>query len=142
MTAALRTAIAAMLAACALPVHAQQWEELRRNDEVRLSIDPKSIRTRADVVSFRYLVDYREPQGDYKTAVYRSLATKAAIRCKPRTIAVRESEGYAGNEAKGPVVGIIRPTKKEAGFRKVELGTSDEDLLKRVCERPAAAPKK
>ena len=38
------------------------WEELRRNDQVRLSIDPQSIRTRGDTVTFRYLVDFRETQ--------------------------------------------------------------------------------
>ena len=125
-----------------IPAQAQQWEELRRNDQVRLSIDPKSIRSRGDEVSFRYLVDFRETQGDYKTAVYRSLATRAAIRCKPRTMATRESEGFAGNEAKGPVSGVLKPTKAESGFKKIEAGTSDEDLWKRVCEKKAAAPKK
>jgi len=121
----------------ALPA-AGAWEELRRNDAVRLSIDPKSIRVRAADVSFRYLVDFREPQGDYKTAVYRSLANKAAIRCKARTIAMRETEAYAGNEAKGPLVGVMKPPPHEARFHKIELGTSDEDLWKRVC--PPAKP--
>ena len=127
------------LAFMAIPAEAQ-WEELRRNDQVRLSIDPKSIRTRGDEVTFRYLVDFREQQGDYKTALYRSLATKAAIRCKARTIATRESEGYGGNEAKGPVTGVLKPTKQESGFKKLEEGSSDEDLWKRVCEKKAAAP--
>ena len=63
------------------------WEELRRNDQVRLSIDPQSIKRKGDTVSFRYLVDFRQPQGDYKTVVYRSLATKAHVRCKARMIA-------------------------------------------------------
>ena len=138
-----RRAVVLVFALAAMPAQAQ-WEELRRNDQVRLSIDPKSIRTRGDEISFRYLVDFREQQGDYKTALYRSLATKAAIRCKARTIATRESEGYGGNEAKGPVTGILKPTKQESGFKKLEDGTSDEDLWKRVCEKkaPAPAPKK
>jgi hypothetical protein len=122
----------------AIPAYAQQWEELRRNEQVRLSIDPKSIRARGDEVSFRYLVDYRETQGDYKTALYRSLATRATIRCKARAIATRQSEGYGGNEAKGPVTGVLKPTKQESGFKKLEQGTSDEDLWKRVCEKKAA----
>ena len=130
-----------MLAFAAVPAQAQQWEEIRRNDQVRLSIDPKSIRTRGDEVSFRYLVDFKETQGDYKTAIYRSLATKAAIRCNARTIATHESEGFGGNEAKGPVAGVLKPTKEESGFKKVEEGTSDEDLWKRVCEKKAPPPK-
>ena len=120
------------------------WEELRRNDDVRLAIDPQTIKKRGDTVTFRYLVDFRQTQGDAKTALYRSLATKAAIRCKARTISTVGTEGFAGNEAKGPEVGILKPTKAEMAFKKVEDGTSDEDLWKRVCaSAPAAAvPKK
>jgi hypothetical protein len=129
------------LSLLALPALAQQWEELRRNDQVRLSIDAKSIRAKGDEVSFRYLVDFKDTQGDVKTSVYRSLATQAAVRCKARTIAARGTEGYGGNEAKGPMVGILQPTKADMGFKKIEEGTSDEDLWKRVCEKKPA-PKK
>ena len=116
------------------------WEELRRNDQVRLSIDPKSIKRKGDTVSFRYLVDFRQAQGDYKTAMYRSLATKAHIRCKARTIVTEESEAFPGNEAKGPPVGVIKPTGADAEFKKLEAGSSDEDLHARVCTpRPAAS---
>ena len=117
------------------------WEELRRNDQVRLSIDAKSIQRKGDTVSFRYLVDYRQPQGDYKTTVYRSLATKAHIRCKARTIVTEESEAYPGNEAKGPTLGVMKPVGADAEFKKLEAGSSDEDLHKRVCEPRPAAPK-
>ena len=120
------------------------WEELRRNDQVRLSIDPKTIKRKGDTVSFRYLVDFREPQGDYKTVVYRSLATKAHIRCKARTIVTEETEAFPANEAKGPTLGVMKATGREAEFKKLDAGSSDEDLHKRVCRAaPApAAPKK
>jgi len=121
------------------------WEELRRNDQARLSIDPKTIKRTGDTVSFRYLVDFRQAQGDYKTTIYRSLATKARIRCKARTIVTLESEPYPGNEAKGPSLGVHKPIGADAGFKSLEAGSSDEDLYKRVCEQPAApapAPKK
>jgi hypothetical protein len=125
------------------------WEELRRNDQVRLSIDPQTIKRKGDTVTFRYLVDYRQPQGDFKTTVYRSLATKAHIRCKARTIVTEESEAYPGNEAKGPTLGVMKPTGADAEYKKLEAGSSDEDLHKRVCEprpatakAPAAPPKK
>lgn len=131
-----------LLLVASLPA-AAAWEELRRNDQVRLSIDKESIKRKGDTVSFRYLVDFRQPQGDYKTVVYRSLATKAHIRCNARTIVTEESEAYAGVEAKGPSLGVIKPPKGEDGYKKLEPGSSDEDLYKRVCEgRPAApAPK-
>jgi hypothetical protein len=138
MTIRIPAALALIAAFAVLPAQAA-WEELRRNDQVRLSIDPKTIKRKGDTVSVRYLVDFRQPQGDYKTVVYRSLATKVHIRCKARTIVTEESEAYPGNEAKGPSLGVIKPTGAEAEFKKLEPGSSDEDLHKRVCERPAPA---
>jgi tRNA A37 N6-isopentenylltransferase MiaA len=115
------------------------WEELRRNDSQRLSIDPASIKRKGDEVSFRYLVDFREKQGDFKTAEYRSLTVKAAMRCKARTIALRGTEVYEGQEAKGPSTGVMRPSKAESAFKPIEAGTSDEELHARLCK---AAPAK
>jgi hypothetical protein len=124
--------------AASLPA-AAAWEELRRNDEQRLSIDTDSIRKRGDEVSFRYLVDFRRVQGDLKTVEYRSLTVKAAIRCKARRIALRETEVFAGPEAQGPAAGIMKPGRDEARFKKIEQHTSDEELYARVCK---AAPAK
>jgi len=127
------------LAMLALPAMGA-WEELRRNDQVRLSIDPKSIKRKGDTVSFVYLVDFRQTQGDYKTVEYRSLVTKAHIRCKARMMVTVESEAYPGNEAKGVALGVMKPRGKDAEFAKLEAGSSDEDLHKRVCSpAPAAA---
>lgn len=137
-----KTAIRAfglVLAFLALP-SLGAWEELRRNDQVRLAIDPKTIKRKGDTVSFRYIVDFRQPQGDHKTGIiYRSLATKAHIRCKARTIVVVETEAYPGNEAKGPSLGVMKPPKGEDVFKKLDAGSSDEDLHTRVC---GAAPAK
>ena len=137
MTPAYR-ALGFALAMLALPAMGA-WEELRRNDQVRLSIDPKSIKRKGDTVSFVYLVDFRQTQGDYKTVEYRSLVTKAHIRCKARMMVTVESEAYPGNEAKGPSLGVMKATGAEAEFKKLEPGSSDEDLYKRLCERPAPA---
>jgi hypothetical protein len=137
-------ALGFVLASLALPALGA-WEELRRNDQVRLSIDTKSIKRKGDTVSFVYLVDFREPQGDYKTVVYRSLATKAHIRCKARTMVTEQSEAYPANEAKGPSLGVMKPMGKDAEFKKLEAGSSDEDLHKRVCSAATsnkAPPKK
>ena len=118
------------------------WEELRRNDSQRLAIDPASIKKRGDEVSFRYLVDFRQKQGDFKTVEYRSLTVRSAIRCKSKMIALRETEVFPGNEAQGPSAGIMRPTKDEARFQKIEQHTSDEELYARVCNPPKPAEKK
>lgn len=133
-------AAALVLAAAAAspPAQAAAWEVVRGDEAARLSIDPKSVRRRGDEARFTYLVDFRRPQGDVKTAIYRSLVVKAAIRCKPRTIALYESEGYSGNAAKGVMVGISKASDQESRFQKIEAGTSDEDLWRRLCEKPAA----
>ena len=140
MTTSLR-AVSLVLVLAAGPAFGA-WEELRRNDQVRLAIDPQSIKRKGDTVSFRYVVDFRQPQGDYKTVVYRSLATKANIRCNARTIVTVESEAFPGVEAQGPSLGVMKPAKGEDVFKKLETGTSDEDLYKRVCEARPAAPAK
>ena len=124
--------------AMALP-GAAAWEELRRNDSQRLAIDPASIKKRGDEVTFKYLVDFRQKQGDFKTAEYRSLTVRAAIRCKPKTIALRETEVYVGPEAKGAAAGIMKPTPADSRFKKIEEGTSDQELYTRVCAPPKPA---
>ncbi len=114
------------------------WEEVRRNEDVRLLIDPQSIKADGDSVTFRYLVDFREAQTDNKATYFRSLITNAAIRCKERTIAVRGAEGYTGNTGRGRLLGATTPTAAESAFKGLEKGTSDEDLWKRVCTKPPA----
>jgi hypothetical protein len=118
------------------------WEELRRNDSQRLAIDPASIKKRGDEVTFRYLVDFRQKQGDFKTVEYHSLTVRSAIRCKTKMIALRETEVFPGPEAKGPSGGIMRPSKEEARFQKIEKDTSDEELYARVCNPPKPAARK
>ena len=114
------------------------WEELRQNQDIRLLIDPESIKTDGDALSFRYLVDFREAQTDNKATFFRSIITNAAVRCKERTIAVRGFEGYAGNTGKGTLLGTRTSTAAQAAFKGLEKGTSDEDLWTRVCTKPAA----
>lgn len=124
----------AVLAATALPSLAA-LEVLRGDDSRRLAIDPASIKRRGDQVSFKYVVDFRNVQGDYKTAEYRSLVVKAVMRCKAKTMALRGSEGFTGSEGKGIGVGVAEPTAREARFQKIEPGTSDEDLWNRLCKK-------
>ena len=114
------------------------WEELRQNQDIRLLIDPESIKPDGNALSFRYLVDFREAQTDNKATFFRSIITNAAVRCKERTIAVRGFEGYAGNTGKGTLLGTRTSTAAQAAFKGLEKGTSDEDLWTRVCTKPAA----
>ena len=139
MNATFRLVLVAASIAVSLPAFAA-WEELRRNDSQRLAIDPASIKRKGDEVAFRYLVDFREQQGDFKTAIYRSLTVKAAIRCKAQTISLRQTTVYAGSEAKGSENGVMQATKEEAAFKKIEPDSSDQELYQRVCK--AGAKKK
>jgi len=137
MRMGIRALLLVVLGAMSLP-GAAAWEELRRNDAQRLSIDPASIKKRGDEVSFKYLVDFRDRQGDFKTAEYRSLTVQATIACKARTIEMGDTEVYSGNEAKGAAVGVMKPTPADARMKPIEAGSSDEELYTRVC-KPAAA---
>ena len=132
-----RVALMAAAVAVALPASAA-WEELRRDDSRRLSIDANSIKRKGNEVSFRYLVDFREKQGDFKTAEYRSLTVAARIDCKGRTIEMGETEVFSGNEAKGPAVGVMKAEGADAKMKPIEAATSDEELYARVC-KPASA---
>ena len=139
MNASFRLVLVAASIAVSLPAFSA-WEELRRNDSQRLAIDPASIKRKGDEVAFRYLVDFREQQGDFKTAIYRSLTVKAAIRCKAKTISLRETEVYAGSEATGAANGVMKASKEEAAFKAIEPDSSDQELHQRVCKASAAKP--
>ena len=143
MKAISRLALVAVSIAISLPA-AAAWEELRRNDQQRLAIDPASIKRKGDEVSFRYLVDFRQQQGDFKTALYRSLTVKAAIRCKAKTISLGDTTVYGANEAKGAQNGVMHPSKEEKAFKQIEAESSDQELYDRVCKPTTrkAPPKK
>ena len=129
----------AILAAGALPAHAE-WELLRGNDSQRLSIDPKSVKSRGAETRFKYLVDFHQPQGEVG-GKYRSLVVGAALRCKERRIAMRDFQLYEGATGEGVLIAMPTPKAAERRFQRVEKGSSDEDLFRRVCEKAAPAKK-
>jgi hypothetical protein len=142
MNATFRLALLAASIAVSLPASAA-WEELRRNDKQRIAIDDASIKKKGDETTFQYMVDFRETQGEIPTGMYRSVVVMASIRCKDRTISVRDSEVFPGNSAKGVSMGFRHPTADEARFVAIEKGSSDVELYDRVCKaRPKAAPAK
>jgi len=118
------------LLAMACPVLAA-WELVRGEKDIRLSIDP-AIKRKSDEANIRYLVDFRQAQ----EGTYRSLVVSAAIRCKARTIALRDTQVYAENSGTGVLLSFAKPTKEEARFRKIEDGSSDVELWERVCGKP------
>lgn len=138
----MKTAIALMIAAlsaAALPARAD-WELLRGNEQQRLSVDPKTIKARRGETAFKYLVDFREPQGEVG-GKYRSIVVGAALRCKERRIALRTYEIYSGGTGNGILLAQPAPKKDEQRFNPVEKGSSDEDLYRRVCEKAPAKKK-
>ena len=127
--------------AAAFPATAA-WEELRRNDHQRLSIDKGSIKAKGGETAFQYLVDFRETQGEAQSGLYRSAVVTAAIRCKDNTISVKETEVFPGNEAKGTSLGIRKSTADEAKWVPIEKGSSDVELYDRVCKGKLAPASK
>ncbi len=131
--------LAAILAAGALPSQAA-WELLRGNESQRLSIDPKSVKSRGGETTFKYLVDFRDLQGEVG-GKYQSLVVGAALRCKPRTIALRSFELYTAAAGEGILLAMPAPKPAEKRFQPVEKGSSDEDLYRRICEKAPPAKK-
>ena len=130
----------AALALAALPALAE-WELLRGNDQQRLSLDPKTVKSKGGETTFKYLLDFRQPQGELG-GKYRSVVVGAALRCKDRQIALRSYEIYSASTGKGVLLAQPAPKAAEKAFQAVEKGSSDEDLFQRVCEKKAPAPKK
>ena len=123
------------LAALLAPVSAlADWEVLRKNDSVTLAIKPASVKRAGDVTSFQYLIDYAKVETDFKAGLaYSSMIVRAQARCSTRMLALGNTDVYSERGGKGTNLGTMFPDKAESSFRRVETGTSDEDLLKRVC---------
>jgi len=127
---------ATAVVAVSLPSLGADWVPLRKNDEASLSIDNQSIRRKGDEVSLSYLLDFARAQGDNKTGIYyRSLVTKARLRCAARTITLGTSELYSETGARGISLGSRDSSRDAAAFAPIDKGSSDEDLWKRVCEK-------
>lgn len=128
--------------AAALPCAAADWKQIRRNDRTMLSMDPDSVVRKGDVVSVRYMVDFRIPPDNSPGAPqYRSIVVNAKVDCKKRRMAILHTDAFALYGGRGPAIAQSKPTKAESGFKPLEKGSSDEDVFKNLCEEPAAAAK-
>lgn len=126
-----------------LPPAMAQWKPLRRDQEAMLSVDAGSIKRKGDEVSFKYLVDFRTPQGDPKDGTpYSSIVVSAKLRCKPKAIALLHTDAYAQYGARGIIIAKTKLTPAEASFRPLEVNSSDEDLWRHVCEDKSDAAAK
>lgn len=123
--------------AVALPAAAESWKLLKRDDQAMLSIDTASIVNEKDVISLRYLVDFRQPQGKVTEGPqYRSIVVSAKIRCKAKTISLGHTDAYFAWGAAGDIVAKTAPTRGEAQFHPLEKGSSDLELWTHVCDQP------
>ena len=127
--------------AVALPVAAENWKILKRDNVAMLSIDTASIVTEKGIVSLRYMVDFREAQGNItEGAQYRSIVVSAKIRCKEKTISLGHTDAYFAWGAAGNIVAKTAPTRGEAQFHALEKGSSDQELWTHVCDQPVKLP--
>ncbi len=133
-----RALLPLLLAAAACPAWGA-WEVLRANNEVRVSIDPKSIKASDDDKAFSYMVDFRKPQGE-ATGQYRSIVVGASLRCKDKAISLTSYQIYQGAGGDGVLLAMPEPSKEERDFRPVEKGSSDEELYQRICLNKKPAP--
>jgi hypothetical protein len=127
-------ALAAALVA-ALPA-AADWKQIKRDNDVMLSIDPASVVKEKDVVSLRYLIDFRRAQGGVGEPQYRSIVVGAKLNCKAKTIAFGHTDAYFAWGAAGDIVAKTAPAKGEAAFHPLEKGSSDLELWTYACDQP------
>src|SRR5262249_45835145 len=127
-------ALAAALAA-ALPV-AADWKQIKRDNDAMLSIDPASVVKEKDIVSVRYLIDFRKPQGGIGEPQYRSIVVGAKLNCKAKTIALGHTDAYFAWGGAGDIVAKTAPTTGEAKFHPLEKGSSDLELWTYACDQP------
>ena len=127
-----------LLALAAGPALAVSWHAMKVDSRVGaiLSIDKDSIKTEGADTRFRYMVDFRTPQGDDTpgTTKYRSIVVNATVRCKARTISLGRTAAYGALGGEGVTVARNNPTKAEMEFKPLQKGSSDEDLFKYVCQ--------
>ena len=117
-----------------------RWELLRANPDARLSIDPKTLKTRGDESTFKYLVDYRKSQGEVG-GQYRSVVVGAKLQCKERRIALDSYEIYSGSTGTGVLLAQRPASEAEKRFQPIEKGSSDQELYQRVCAKGTPAAK-
>jgi hypothetical protein len=133
-------ALCAALALAMPAAAAESWKILKRNDQAMLSVDSQSIVRDKDVVSLRYMVDYRQAQGGVGEPQYRSIIVSAKIRCKAKTISLGHTVAYFAWGGAGNIFAKTAPTRGEAQFHPLEKGSSDEELWTHVCDQPVRLP--
>ncbi len=138
-----RVSLASLLLV-ALPALAQQWQQVRRDANVMLSVDLETIRTEGDETSFNYLVDFRQAQGGAKEKHYRSIIVRSKLRCKDKQISLLHTDAFEQWRGGGIIVGKTQNSKEEAAFHPLEKDSSDEDVWRYVCEvrRGLGVPRK
>jgi hypothetical protein len=127
-------ALAAALLA-AIPA-AAEWKQLKRDNVAMLSVDPASVARDKDVVSLRYMVDFRKAQGGVGEPQYRSIVVSVKIRCKAKTIAMGHTDAYFAWGAAGDIVAKTAPQRGEPRFLPLEKGSSDQELWTYACDQP------
>jgi hypothetical protein len=122
---------------------AGQWKQVAKGASGELWVDTASVKRNNGEVAFEYRIDTAKPlQVVDAKDMYRSLVTKAKVRCVQRTISIGPSMAYAGPKATGKLVGQFPPSPEEARFQPVEPNTSDESLWIHVCKIAQLTPQK
>ena len=143
MDALARCALTLAILALALPAGAAQWKQLGKSRAGELWIDQASITHSEGEAKLDYRVDFARPQRELETNTpYRSVVSRAIIRCASRTISMGPSTAYEKPRATGKKIGEYPPAPEEVRFQPIEPHSSDEDLWRHVCKTASVTPKK
>ncbi len=118
----------------AMPALAQQWQQVRRDAAVMLSVDLESIKTKNGETAVNYLVDFRQAQGMAYEKHYRSIVVRARLRCQDKQISLLHTDAFAQWRGEGIIVAKTQNSQEESAFHPLEKDSSDEDVWRFVCE--------
>ena len=130
----------AAAAALALPAHAVDWKQVRRDQQVMLWVDVDSISTTGPETKATYMVDFRQAIPAPHEKYYRSIVVRTKIKCKDKQLSTLHTDGYSSWSAGGIIVAKTQDTAEETAWHPLEKDTSDEDVWRYVCEVRKGSP--
>jgi surface-adhesin protein E len=130
----------ASAAALALPAHAVDWKQVRRDEQVMLWVDIDSIGTTGNETKADYMVDFRQAVPAPNNKYYRSIVVRTKIKCKDKQMSTLHTDGYSSWSAGGIIVAKTEDTAQETAWHPLEKDTSDEDVWRYVCEVRHGSP--
>jgi hypothetical protein len=130
---ALRRTLAALLPLLVAAPALAQWMPLGRNEDFRIYLDPKLIRSNGDLTQIWQLMDFTAAQWTDAQTVVGSIKTLIEYDCaamRSRTLA-----GEAYSEQMGDGRKVASEHRPDAQWESVEPGTTSDKVRQIACAK-------